>query len=349
MNSRVFFASPSNSQLLIVLKLHSEKKPVGAPLYTKSHSLNVQFSNRLLSIIMCSLVYVLLFMTSILSKNLSMSDVKTIKSLYLSKAKNLLTNIDNADVTGHAATTGNLREKAIIESLSDVIPYEFELKSGFVIDASGKKSPQLDIIGYKKGDLPTILLDDHTVFLPFELFKFGIEVKSTLRLEDFEQIKSQVNSLRNMRHSAFLRESDINDYRMNVEFFFEPFPIFLVAVDSSVASDTIISKLIEIKGLEAIYIIKKGVFERDKLAYKGDSDIDRIIRFWSHLFMHSQNISQLNRFSNFNMKKIIDGLIKEHGFDLSNPYELVRVFNEISKQSIIPYLYPSVQNLEDEK
>jgi len=270
-----------------------------------------------------------------------LSSEKIIQSIYRNKAESLLRTLESSDLTKHNPTTGKLRENAIIESLNDIIPQEFELSSGFVVDSRGTISPQMDILVYQRGDLPSILLSHDSVVLPYELFKFGIEVKSTLEVKHFDQLSKQSECLNSMVESAFIRGSKINPDHKNVEFKIKKPLLFIIAIESNVAQETIKHKIKNIDALNGVYIINEGLYDRDDIVNITDNKLDNLLRIWSHIFMISQDLSidkYLNNPQNINF---LLSTIEDKGYDLSSKYEVFRILNDFSRQSLIPYLYPS--------
>lgn len=61
-------------------------------------------------------------------------------------ANGLLNRAQQAGVMGHAATVGSLRELVVAEFLRPLLPRHFEIKSGVIIDSTGARSRQQDII-----------------------------------------------------------------------------------------------------------------------------------------------------------------------------------------------------------
>ena len=249
--------------------------------------------------------------------------------------------LESSDLTKHNPTTGKLRENAIIESLNDIIPQEFELNSGFVVDSRGTISPQLDIVVYQKGDLPSILLSHDSVVLPFELFKFGIEVKSTLEVSHFDQLSKQSKSINDMVECAFIRGSKLNPDHKNVEFKIKKPLLFIISIESNVAEETIKKKIRNIDGLSGVYVINEGLYDCDEIINKNENKLDNILRIWSHIFMICQDLSIDKNLNNPHNVGVLLSTIEKEGYDLSSKFEVFRVLNEFSRQSLIPYLYPS--------
>jgi len=274
-----------------------------------------------------------------------MSTVNLIQSIYLNKAKSLLNTLENSSITEHNPTTGALRENAIIDSLKAIIPHEFKLNSGFVVDVKGLKSPQLDIIAYKRGDLPSVLLSNDSVILPFELFHFCIEVKTTLTKGDFKQINKQTDSLKKMVESSLLvnkkgiiNNMKINESRTVTYNFNRPF-LIVIAVDTNVKIETIQNEIDENDGLFGVYVIKQGLFDRGGNKYQGADEIENIMKIWSHIFIISQlAIERKNKFLKGEYDSHILDEITKSNLSIRDDAE-DEVLRQIKKRSLITYLY----------
>ena len=110
----------------------------------------------------------------------------------------------------HAAETGRLIEQLIRSELKKVLPEKIAVAEGFVVDASGHASKQMDIILYDKLNTPRIFSSDGAQMFPVEATYAAGEIKtkidgSTLR-NTFEKCLSYKSLI---RKAYFKRQSPI--------------------------------------------------------------------------------------------------------------------------------------------
>lgn len=95
-------------------------------------------------------------------------------------AKVLAAQAEAASATGHASTTGRVRELLVQRLLRPHLPRTFEIRSGVIIDSLGNKSKQQDcVIVDTRLPLIDIGSDDEALLIA-ESVVATIEVKSTL-------------------------------------------------------------------------------------------------------------------------------------------------------------------------
>jgi hypothetical protein len=258
-----------------------------------------------------------------------------LRQIFLDRAVLLLSRIENAGKIPHDLTVGEIREAAIIDSLRDLIPSGFDVCSGFVTDALGTISPQIDILLYRQDTLSPIFLHGESAILPFELFRMGIEVKSDLNSEGLIQVESQAKALSDMVNSTLLPDNSTFVFKKAAS------PFLVVAVDSRYSVKTLNNKIYMTPGLQGIIVLKKGLFYRDYPPYIGENDIDRVIRFWTITFnncLDLQNFVEIDDSKREEIKKYIGQLHPEYDFD--NPEFEKQLFKRLMTPNILPYLYP---------
>jgi hypothetical protein len=106
-----------------------------------------------------------------------------------------------AEVAGginHSATVGALREEYIIEFIKKLIPDSVNITSGFIVDAYGHISPQLDLIVTKKSALPLMGMKEGLSVVPIESALLVAEIKSTLDIKALAQVEKQNKSISEM-------------------------------------------------------------------------------------------------------------------------------------------------------
>ncbi len=89
------------------------------------------------------------------------------------------------------------------------LPSRYEVNRGFVIDAEGNLSEQIDAIVYDRYYSPLILRRDSTLYVPAESVYAVLEVKQALSKENIEYAGKKAKSVRDLkRTSAPVRQID---------------------------------------------------------------------------------------------------------------------------------------------
>lgn len=109
-----------------------------------------------------------------------------------------------AGETGHAVTTGSLREGIVRKFLKPHLPKQFDIKSGIIIDSQGHRSAQQDCIIIDTR-LPTIDLgsDTHGIFLAESVIA-TIEVKSDLTSDELRGTMESIAKTNKLKRNGFL-------------------------------------------------------------------------------------------------------------------------------------------------
>ena len=95
----------------------------------------------------------------------------------------------------HQGEQGLFRELFVRRLLESLLPAQFGIGSGIVIDRWERQSPRADLIIYDRRLMPPILQSDgHGIYVVDSVLRV-IEVKSTLRLKDLRQFGQMVTSL----------------------------------------------------------------------------------------------------------------------------------------------------------
>ncbi len=170
--------------------------------------------------------------------------------LITAKAQIMFGQIEQSKSITHRATKGSLREAYIRSFLTEIVPKNAELLGGFITDAFGTITPQIDLIGTEES-LPLIKLDQGTCVAPVEAVRFWIEVKSILQTPHIDEIKERLVSIDNMIWHLLNGNNPIGFKGQ-----FQP-PAFVVAFDCDVAKQTLESWLVNNKFLIAIVVIGK--------------------------------------------------------------------------------------------
>lgn len=215
-------------------------------------------------------------MDSIVFKNL-------IQERFVRRAADLLNAFKSAESIQHGVTRGQIREAALRDSFSPLAPPNLSVYTGFVLDAYGAVTPQLDIIFARHEALSPLLLEGGAALVPIETFAFSVEVKSTLTTTDLnEQIKNQAISLQQMKHTGVVPTPNGNAYKL----FQVRTPICVVAYDSKVKIDTLQTFVEKHNALEAVFVItgdKKCSIYRGKPPRTDLNELQLIIQLWNFI------------------------------------------------------------------
>lgn len=184
---------------------------------------------------------------------LSGMKTNTLRELLRSRIRTLLENCRAAGELKHALTAGMLRENYLREFFRDLIPAAFRVATGFVIDADGRSTPQLDFIVYDPSALPPVVLSHDLAVLPCESVVLVAEIKSTLTTSDFSQIEQQRAALNALQYAAH----DVPGGAMRI-------PHVVFALDCKVARTTICDWMRKCNDVMSVCVI--GSFFVDRVA-----------------------------------------------------------------------------------
>lgn len=151
-------------------------------------------------------------------------------------------------ITGHSGPKGALRETYLRDLLLSVIPAKYRVAGGFICDAEGKVSPQLDLILALTEMVPPIGLTADMAFVPLEAALAVVEVKSILKVVHFEQLKSQYESFSCMRPTAIVSGDSIEERpAFNI-------PIYVFAYENEVGAERLQTELQKIPWLRGVCV-----------------------------------------------------------------------------------------------
>jgi hypothetical protein len=138
----------------------------------------------------------------------------------------------------HRGEKGLFRELFVRQLLENLLPIQFGVGSGIIIDKWGRQSPQVDLLIFDRRLIPPILHSGgHGVYLMDSVLRV-VEVKSLLQKKDLLQFGQLVNSIYPYSQEALMLASSGNLER---GFAFYPFAT-LFAYRSSIKN---ISRAIE--------------------------------------------------------------------------------------------------------
>lgn len=94
----------------------------------------------------------------------------------------------------HMGERGAAREDVVRGFLRDYLPDRFEVSHGFVIDADGGVSRQMDCIIFDKASAPVFPITDSRRLIPIECVSAVVSIKSDLRADNLREAFSNVQS-----------------------------------------------------------------------------------------------------------------------------------------------------------
>lgn len=234
-----------------------------------------------------------------------------IQERLFNQAADLLRTLQSAASIPHGVTVGQIREAALRNSFDSLVPPNLSSYTGFVLDAYGVITPQLDIIFARQESLSPILLQGDSALIPVETYAFSIEVKSTLKKEHLDpQIKSQVKRLQEMRYTLSMPMPVSNSSISSV--FRMPTPLCIVAYKSNVGIDKLQEFANENPSIRAIIVIsndgscQKCSIVRGLEPTTNLNELESIIQLWSIIFQLGTEQNKRPMLSSEDLKKIED-------------------------------------------
>ena len=99
-------------------------------------------------------------------------------------------------LVAHRAEKGRIVEAVVKTALRAILPGRFSIGTGFAITASGKTSPQLDLVIYDAMFNAPIILEGGTGLFPIECIYGFVEVKSSLDGNEIEAATKAIGIIR---------------------------------------------------------------------------------------------------------------------------------------------------------
>lgn len=99
------------------------------------------------------------------------------------------------DVIEHKGEQGIFRELFISQLIHPLLPFQFGIGSGIVIDKTLKQSRQCDLIIYDRRLLPPILVAEGRGIFPIDSVLAVVEIKSKLKAQDYRQFSDAARRL----------------------------------------------------------------------------------------------------------------------------------------------------------
>jgi len=174
-----------------------------------------------------------------------------IRKIVQAQIDNIIKLSDIAGNVEHNPTIGELRENYLIAFFKKLVPSSVTLTSGFITDAAGKISPQLDLIVTQKTSLPLFSMKEGLSIVPVESALLVAEIKSTLEISSLEQVKNQNARIASMNISGKMGEENFI------------IPSIILAYDSKVNIDTLKKWMEDNGNTVSCCVLKKDTLIKD--------------------------------------------------------------------------------------
>lgn len=173
------------------------------------------------------------------------------------------------ELISHPLEKGRILEHIAVNFLRRFLPTRYSLGYGFVVNAEGKKSRQIDIVIYDAIDNVPIFLSDAIGIFPVECVFAAIEVKTKL---DKKELRSTLSSVKQLRSLKGSKEYMVLTHQSGKTNQFEKVSIslaprtYIFCYDTNFKSLTALRDAIleEYKGgmthIHGVYVIKKNWF-----------------------------------------------------------------------------------------
>jgi hypothetical protein len=102
----------------------------------------------------------------------------------------------------HDGEKGGFREFFMVNFLRPLLPHQFGVGSGVVVDASSRQSRQTDVIIYDRRKLPPLLLAGDRGLFPIDSVLCSIEVKSCMKADHFRPMIEAAQLLTTPEHGG---------------------------------------------------------------------------------------------------------------------------------------------------
>lgn len=125
------------------------------------------------------------------------------KELFLEMQQEMLTKLSliRKHVT-HAPTKGNAVELSWIEFLSTYLPNRYCVDTAFIVDNTGTRSDQIDLVIYDQQYSPFVFCHAGVKYIPAESVYAIFEVKQTLDKQNIEYAAEKAESVRTLKRTS---------------------------------------------------------------------------------------------------------------------------------------------------
>ena len=113
-----------------------------------------------------------------------------------------------AELTGirgavdHGGTLGDETELAWLDFLARVLPNRYRVANGFVVDADGRRSDQMDVIVFDRQYSPPLFMGGNVQYVPAEAVYAVFEVKQRVDSRNLRLACDKAASVRSLRRTS---------------------------------------------------------------------------------------------------------------------------------------------------
>jgi hypothetical protein len=130
------------------------------------------------------------------------------EQLFSASASGLKARLDEARASvAHNGLKGSLNERAFADWLRPYLPGALEVSAGEVIDSTGGRSRQVDVVVYDAMTTPRFLSRGGIDVLPVEPVFAVIEIKTFLNKEQIEKAFENMKAIKTLQKLAYHQQS----------------------------------------------------------------------------------------------------------------------------------------------
>ena len=123
---------------------------------------------------------------------------KIYKQVLIDRIDAFLRESKTADLITHLGLRGEIRESGFGKLISDILPVDWGVGSGKIIDSNNNQSSETDLIIYYKRVFPPIFYKDTKGIFPLESCGFVFEIKTKSSAKEIKSTIERFNKLKKM-------------------------------------------------------------------------------------------------------------------------------------------------------
>lgn len=132
-----------------------------------------------------------------------MADIVDLRQLFMNLQTQMIARLDvDAAAVAHPTVKGNAYENNWRAMLSDYLPRRYQVEDGFLVDADGSISQQIDVVVFDRQYSPFLFKQDGCTYMPAESAYAVFEVKPTLGAKNIEYAGEKIASARKLRRTS---------------------------------------------------------------------------------------------------------------------------------------------------
>jgi hypothetical protein len=210
-----------------------------------------------------------------------------LRQMLVSRIREAIERAIQASAVEHAGLVGRIREIAVETLFRPLLPADFDIGTGKIVDCHGTQSDQIDVLIHSKRLLPPLMYDTNFGLFPLESCFRAIEVKSTLTATEWD---SAITSARKLRDSLKYLPGQLDPAGRTVFHDFTKVARTLFAFKSDLASKDELQRYKErdlawnaMPAVRAFCVVGSGTWAVDArggwLHIPPTSDYDEVIEF----------------------------------------------------------------------